>query len=299
MNVTITGATGFIGRRLVRRLIDQKHSLHLLVRSPRPGLPPGVKWSVWNSPGDDPPAAALDGADAIVHLAGEPVAQRWTAEAKRRIRDSRVDGTKRLARALAGISARPKVLVCASAVGFYGVRGEEALDESSPPGHGFLPEVCLEWEQAADAAVESGVRVVKIRTGVALGPEGGALARMLLPLRMGVGGRLGDGRQWMSWIHIEDLVSLFVFALERTEARGAFNGVAPNPARNAEFTVALASVLRRAALLPVPTLGLRLLFGEMAEVLLGSQQVFPRAPLAAGFVFRFPELGPALRDLLA
>jgi hypothetical protein len=298
MRVTLTGATGFIGNRLLKRLLAEGHSVHLLVRSARTGLPPGVERSIWNTLEGDPPAASLAQADAVIHLAGEPVAQRWTPDAKRRIRDSRVEGTRRLVGVLAGLERRPAAMVCASAIGYYGIRGEEALDETSAPGSGFLPEVCIEWEKAADAAAALGLRVVKLRTGVALGPEGGALARMLPPFRLGAGGRLGSGKQWMSWIHVDDLVSLFLFALEGAGVRGPLNATAPNPVRNSDFTEKLAAVLRRPALVPVPAFAIRLLFGEMSEVVLGSQRVLPRAGEAAGFRFRYPEVLPALRQLL-
>jgi hypothetical protein len=299
MKVTVTGATGFLGGRLVKRLLAGGHSVHLLIRSPRVGLPPGVEWSVWNTLEGEPPAASLASADTVIHLAGEPVAQRWTPEAKRRIRASRVDGTNRLVSILSKLERRPAALICASAIGYYGARGDEALDESSAPGSGFLPEVCIEWEKAADAAASAGIRVVKLRIGVVLGPEGGALARMLPPFRLGAGGRLGPGTQWMSWIHADDLASLFLFALERPEVRGALNATAPSPVRNSEFTEKLAGVLRRPALVPVPPFLIRMLFGEMSEVLLGSQRVLPRAAESAGFRFHYPELLPALRQLLA
>ncbi|MCS6953851.1 MAG: TIGR01777 family oxidoreductase [Bryobacterales bacterium] len=300
MRIVITGGTGFVGRRLVRRLIRDGHVLHLLVRPGRTGVGPSVECSVWDVLAGEPPGEALAPADAIVHLAGEPVAQRWTPETKRRIRDSRVAATQRLVAALARLPQRPRVLVCASAVGYYGSRGDEILTEDSSPGRGFLPEVCVAWERAAAEAEALGLRVVRLRIGIVLGPEGGALARMLPPFRLGAGGRLGPGSQWMSWIHVEDLVDLIRFALTADGFRGAVNAVAPNPVRNSEFTETLATVLRRPALVPTPALALRVLFGEMAEaVLLASQRVFPRAAEAAGFSFRYPGLASALRNLLA
>jgi uncharacterized protein (TIGR01777 family) len=233
----------------------------------------------------------------VIHLAGENVAQRWTAEARRRIRDSRVESTRNLVRALAKLERKPGVLVCASAVGYYGSRGDETLTEASAPGAGFLPDVCVAWEREAQAAEALGIRVVRMRTGVALDPRGGALKKLLPVFRMGAGGRLGDGRQWMPWIHLDDLAALFVFVLENPVA-GPVNAVAPQPVSNADFTRELALALHRPALLPVPALALRLLLGEMSEVLLASQRVVPQAAEAAGFRFRFPELGGALRDLL-
>jgi uncharacterized protein (TIGR01777 family) len=260
-------------------------------------LPAGVRLSVWDPMKGQPPRESLDRADAIVHLAGEPVAQRWTAEVKRRIRESRVEGTRRLVEALSALPRRPGVLVTASAVGYYGARGDELLDESSPPGAGFLPEVCVAWENEAQAAAALGMRVATIRIGVVLDARGGALARMLLPFRLGAGGRLGSGQQWMSWIHLADLAEQFRFALENP-VTGVWNGVAPVAVTNREFTKELAQALHRPALLPVPALALKIAFGEMSEVLLESQHVAPRAAQAAGFRFRFPQLGPALADLL-
>ena len=278
MNISISGASGFIGRHLMKSLAQAGHSLRALSRH-------------------TPPAESLREADAIIHLAGEPVAQRWTAAAKQRILDSRVVGTRNLVEALAALPRRPEALICASAIGYYGSRGDEILTESSAPGSGFLPEVCVAWEREALAAEAFGIRVVRVRTGVVLDANGGALVRMLPPFRMGLGGRLGSGRQWMSWIHLEDLAALFQFAVE-SQVRGPLNAVAPNPVTNSDFTRELARTLRRPAVFPVPEFALRLLFGEMADVLLASQRVAPGAAEAAGFRFRFPQLAPALADLL-
>lgn len=296
MNVTITGASGFIGRRLLKVLAGAGHSLHVLSRHAGTNLPNGVRLSVWD-PAQIPPRESLEAADAVIHLAGEPVAQRWTADSRRRIRESRVSGTERLVQALSGLPRRPSVLVSASAIGYYGSRGDDLLEESAAPGNGFLPDVCVAWEREAQAAETLGMRVAWIRIGMVLDPRGGALKRMLPPFRLGAGGRLGSGRQWMSWIHLADLAELFRFALEQP-VRGALNGVAPEPVRNSEFTRALARAVHRPALFPVPELALHLLFGEMAGVLLESQRVVPRAARAAGFDFRFPQLGPALANLL-
>jgi uncharacterized protein (TIGR01777 family) len=260
-------------------------------------VPPGVRLSVWDPMKGQPPRESLENADAVVHLAGEPVAQRWTPEVKRRIRESRVEGTRRMVEALSSLPRRPGVLVSASAVGYYGSREDELLDESSPPGAGFLPEVCAGWEKEAQAATGLGVRVATIRIGVVLDSRGGALARLLLPFRLGVGGRLSSGQQWMSWIHLADLAEQFRFVLDNPVA-GVWNGVAPVPVTNREFTKELAHALHRPALFPMPGLALKAMFGEMSEVLLGSQRVAPRAAQAAGFRFRFPQLGPALADLL-
>src|SRR5690242_17302494 len=205
MKITLTGGSGFIGRRILKTLSGNGHSVHILSRHAGTNLPPGVKLSVWNATKGEPPTEALEGADAIIHLAGEPVAQRWTAEAKQKIRDSRVQGTAHLIHALSTISQRPSVLVSASAIGIYGSRGDETLTESSKTGGGFLADVCREWEKEADLAESLGMRVVKIRTGIVLDKNGGALAKMLPPFRNFVGGKIASGRQWMSWIHLQDL----------------------------------------------------------------------------------------------
>lgn len=282
MHFAVTGAGGFLGRRLEQLLKRSGHGIRPLRRS-------GAQrdWS------------ALDGADVVVHLAGEPVAQRWTPEVKRRIRQSRVVGTEELVKAISVTRQRPRVLVCASAVGYYGDGGEYVLDESADPGEGFLPSVCVEWERSADLAAALGLRVVKVRIGVVLGPEGGALKPMLLPFKLGLGSWLGDGRQWMPWIHEGDLARLFLYAAENDALRCPVNGAAPHPARNKEFTFALARALRRPALMPVPRFAIRLLFGEMSQILFDSQRVSPKAATEAGFRFEYPELAPALRQILA
>ena len=281
MKVAMTGASGFIAGHLTPLLGSRGHSVRPISRKA------------------DAAAVAeiLRDADAVIHLAGEPVAQRWNDEVKRRIRESRVEGTRNLVRAIAGIDRRPKVLVCASATGFYGNRWDEAVDESSPRGAGFLAEACVAWEHEAAAARDLGLRVAMIRTGLALHPSGGALKKMLPPFRLGVGGRLGNGCQWTPWIHIGDLSALFVHALE-TGVEGPLNGTAPNPVTNAEFTRALGHALHRPAIFPVPRVALRVLLGEMAEVLFDSQRVLPRAAEASGFRFQFRDLGPALDALL-
>jgi uncharacterized protein (TIGR01777 family) len=297
VNITISGASGFIGRRLLKVLSGAGHNLRVLSRHSGTNLPNGVRLFVWDPAKGSPPQESLEDADAVIQLAGEPVAQRWSPEVKRRIRESRVEGTGRLVEALAALQRRPEVLVCASAVGYYGSRGDELLDESAPPGSGFLPEVCVAWEKEARAAAALGMRVALIRIGVVLDPRGGALARMLPPFRWGVGGRLGSGRQWMSWIHLADLVELFRFTMEKPIS-GVLNGVAPFPVPNREFTQELARAVHRPAWFPVPQFALKTLFGEMAEVLLASQRVTPRAAESAGFRFQFPQLGPALDDLV-
>jgi uncharacterized protein len=297
VKITISGASGLIGRRLLKTLGAEGHALHVLSRHAGTNLPAGVKLSAWDPNKGEPSAESLRDADAVIHLAGEPVAQRWSEEVKRRIRDSRVTGTRNLVDALKKLPRPPSVLVCASAIGYYGSRGDEILPESAGPGTGYLPEVCVAWESEARAAEALGTRVVSVRTGIVLDPRGGALTRMLPPFRLGLGGKLGSGKQWMSWIHLQDLASLFQLALEKPLG-GAINGVAPNPVDNAEFTRTLGAALHRPAVFPVPGFGLRLLFGEMAEVLLSSQRVAPKAAESAGFQFRFPQLAPALADLL-
>lgn len=299
MRIVVTGATGFIGQAVVRRLADEGHQVHILLRKPRTGLPPQIPYSIWDAEQNDPPAAALEGAEAVIHLAGEPVTQRWTASTKRTIRRSRVGGTQRLIAALSQMNAFPRVLISGSAIGYYGSRGDEVLTETSAPGKGFLAEVSEEWESAANLGLALNMRVVRLRMGIVLGREGGALARMLPAFRAGAGGRLGSGEQWMSWIHLHDLLSMIIGALSNEKLTGAVNAVAPGPVRNIDFTHALAGELRRPAIFPAPMFLLKLLFGEMAEAVLeASQRVMPVVAEQTGFEFRYTELGPALRDLL-
>ena len=286
-----------IGRRLLKTLAAEGHSLHVLSRHAGTNLPPGVKLSSWDALKGEPPAESLNNSNAVIHLAGEPVAQRWTADSKQRIRDSRVLGTRHLVAAMKKLARPPEVLICSSAIGYYGSRGDEILTEASTPGSGFLPEVCVAWEAEARAAEALGTRVVLIRTGIVLDTRGGALPRMLAPFKMGVGGRLGSGKQWMSWIHLQDLAGLFHLPLDRP-VRGPVNGVAPYPVNNADFTRALAAALHRPAFLPAPAFALKLMFGDMSEVLLASQRVAPKTAETEGYRFRFPQLQPALADLL-
>ena len=298
MRITLTGASGFIGSRLVARLHERGHELHLLGRAPRKGMLATARFSIWDAAASEPPLEALEGADAVVHLAGEPVAQRWTAEVKRRIRSSRVDSTNLLVAALEKVTQKPQVLVCASAIGYYGDRGNEVLAETAKPGAGFLPEVCVEWEASAGKARELGMRVVPVRIGIVLHPEGGALEQMLPPFKWGVGGRIASGEQWMSWIHLDDMVRLLVHAVETPGLNGALNAAAPNAVTNAEFTQVLGRTLRRPAILPVPEFAVRALFGEMASIVIASQKVVPTATLASGFRFEHEQLAAALAHLL-
>ena len=284
MNITVTGATGFIGRYLVQSLARDGHSVRALSRA------------AWDVLAGEPPAESLAKADAVVHLAGVPVAQRWSGGAKKKIRATRVQGTHHLVTALSTLSQRPEVLVCASAIGIYGDRGDEVLTEASPIATGFLADVCRDWEREADLAEALGIRVVKLRFGIALGRKGGALEKMLPPFRAFVGGRVGTGSQWMSWIHIADIVGLIRHAIEHPVS-GAMNATAPNPVRNREFARELGAALHRPAIFPVPAMALRIFLGEMASVLLASQRVVPRAAESTGYRFAFPDLGGALRDL--
>ncbi|MGH9630057.1 MAG: TIGR01777 family oxidoreductase, partial [Bryobacteraceae bacterium] len=258
MNITMTGASGFIGRHLLRRLLKDGHRVTVLGRSRSRELPGNVHFFEWNATEGEPPPQSLEQTDAVIHLAGEPVGQRWNDEVRRKIRESRTKGTRHLVHSLSTVSRRPEVLVSASATGYYGDRGEETLTESSAPGDDFLAEVCEEWEGEANLADALGMRVVTIRTGLVLGRDGGALKRMLLPFKLGVGAKLGSGRQWMPWIHIDDLVEQYSFAVGSRSVRGPMNGTAPNPVRNAEFTQELASVLKKPALLSAPKFGLKL-----------------------------------------
>jgi uncharacterized protein (TIGR01777 family) len=295
--IVVSGASGFIGRRLLKNFTAAGYEIRALSRHSGTNLPAGVRLFPWDPLAGPPPPESLHDAAAVVHLAGEPVSQRWTPAAKKRIHDSRVTGTRNLVAGITAMKRPPEVLLSSSAVGYYGSRGNQVLKESDPPADGWLAKLCVAWEREAEAAADAGTRVVKIRTGLVLDPRGGALRQMLPPFRLGVGARLGDGSQWMPWIHLADLASLVQFVVE-TPVSGPFNGVAPYPVTNAEFTRELANVLRRPALLALPAFALKLIYGEMAEVLLASQRVAPAAAEAAGFRFRFPQLTPALANLL-
>ena len=293
MNVLVTGASGFVGSALVPFLTRAGHQVTPLKRSRD-----SANSAHWD-PARNEINLATGPIDAVVHLAGENLAQRWTAEAKKRIRQSRVDGTRFLSKALANLTTKPRSLVCAAAVGIYGNRGDEMLTEASPPGTGFLADVCKEWESAAQPAADAGIRVVHLRFGVLLDPSGGALKNMLPPFRAGVAGRLGSGTQFISWTTRHDAVRAIDFVLNNPEIAGAINVVSPHPVPNAEFTKTLARVLGRPAILAMPAFVLRLLAGEMAnEALLSSTRAVPDRLQKAGFRFEDPELEPALRKLL-
>jgi hypothetical protein len=259
----------------------------------RRGLAPEIHVVPWR-PGATGQDAAVDGADGIVNLAGESVAQRWSAGAKARILSSRLEAVAALRGAIETARRKPRVVVNASAVGYYGSRGDEELDESAPPGDDFLARTCVAWEEAAARLAGPGLRVVRVRIGTVLAVEGGALAKMLPAFRWFAGGPIGRGTQWMSWIHRDDLVDLLVRALEDVSVEGPLNGTAPNPARNREFAAALGKALHRPAIAPVPAAAVKLLFGEMATVVLEGQRVVPAKALALGFSFRYPRLGEAL-----
>jgi hypothetical protein len=296
MHVVVSGSRGLVGSALVPFLTTGGHRVTRLVR----GMAAGPDETVWNPARGPVDASRLDGVDAVVHLAGENIAAgRWTPVRKAEIRRSRVDGTRNLCEVLARLPRPPKVLVSASAVGLYGDRGAEILTEESAPGTGFLTDVCREWEAATQPASRAGIRVVNLRFGMVLSPSGGALQKLLLPFRLGMGGRIGDGRQFTSWIALDDAVGAIHHALCEESVRGPVNAVAPGPVSNAEFTRTLARVLRRPTLLPVPAFAARLAFGEMADaLLLAGARVMPVRLQESGYRFRFPDLESALRHLL-
>jgi uncharacterized protein (TIGR01777 family) len=296
MRVLVSGASGFVGSKLVSGLENDGHEVVKLTRSqPEPGEN-AIRW--------DPNAgslnvAVLEGIETVVHLAGENVAGYWTEGKKQRIRDSRVKGTRLLAESLARLEEPPGVMVCASASGFYGDRGDEVLTEESPPGEGFLAGVVREWEAAADPAREKGIRVVHLRFGIILSPEGGVLRLMLLPFRLGVGGKLGSGRQYMSWISLDDAVGAIRHALEEESLEGPVNAAAPHPVRNEEFTKALGSVVSRPTIFPLPEFAGKAVMGEMAEeMLFASQRMEPVRLMETGYAFKYPRLEEALKAML-
>ena len=292
MKVLISGSTGLIGSALSRALSEQGHTPVPLLRA-RPGAPDGCV--MWDPAAGVIDEAALEGVDAVVHLAGESVAGRWTRAKKGAIRESRVLGTRLLAQAVCAAAAPPRAFVSASAIGCYGERGDAWLDEDSAPGDGFLAEVCQEWEAESLRAADAGARVVNLRFGMALSGSGGALAAMLPVFRLGLGGPIGDGRQYVSWIALEDAVRAILFALTNDALEGPVNVVAPNPVANRDFTRTLARTLRRPALFPLPAFAARAVLGEMADaLLLASARVRPARLVEAGFVFERPELEDAL-----
>jgi uncharacterized protein len=303
--VTVTGATGLIGTPLVAALQDAGAQVTVLSRDPerarkqlgREGHEP-VEAFAWDLMAEPAPAQALDGRDAVLHLAGENIAQRWNEKAKRAIRESRVTGTRNLLAGMRQAGHAPRALISSSGVGYYGAHGEEPLDEDAPPGRDFLAQVCVEWEAEAHRAESLGARVVCVRTGVVLHRDGGALEKMLPPFQLGVGGPVASGRQYISWIHRQDLVGIFVAAAGDERWSGPINATAPTPVSNRDFSRALGRALHRPALLPVPGAALRVLYGEMAEIVTEGARVVPAKALVLGYQFAHPELGEALSSAL-
>jgi uncharacterized protein (TIGR01777 family) len=299
VKLTLTGATGLIGSRLVAHLKQRGDDVTVLTRDPdRATESLGVEAVAWRPMEEPAPTGSLAGRDGVVHLAGENVAQRWSAPAKQRIRESRVVGTRNLVAGLHAAEPRPAVLVCGSAIGYYGARGEERIDETAAPGDDFLAEVVQAWEQEADAAAGK-ARVVKVRTGVVLDPGGGALAKMLPVFKAGIGGPVAGGRQYVPWVHLDDLVGVMVAALDEARWWGPVNATAPEPVTNRELSKALGRALGRPAITPVPAAALRLLYGEMAEIVTTGQRAVPARALELGYEFSHPRLDEALRTALS
>jgi uncharacterized protein (TIGR01777 family) len=296
MKILIGGSHGLVGSALIEALEKEGHECFRLVRH----APESKREVEWSPDRYSIALARIEGFDAVINLAGESIAEgRWTDDKKRRIRDSRVKGTKLLGDALANLTVPPKTFICASAIGYYGNGGDDILTEASPAGDDFLAHVCAEWEEATALASEKGIRVVNARFGVILDTKGGALAKMLPPFRMGVGGRIGNGKQWMSWIALDDVIEGLKFALAHESMNGPVNFVSPNPVTNAEFTKALGKALSRPTLFPIPAFGVKLLFGEMGEtLLLRGQRVAPKRLMSEGYQFRYSQLDAALSSIL-
>ena len=296
MDFLITGATGFIGSKLVNALLARGDAVNYLARRRSAKLDGRAAFHSWN--GETLPSLnSVPRLDAIIHLMGEPIAQRWSPDVKERIRRSRVDATRQLVSAIRTLRYKPSILISASAVGYYGNRGDEVLTETAAPGSGFLADICVDWEREAQRASEFGLRVANVRIATVLGREGGALPQMLTPFRWGVGGRFGSGKQWISWIHVDDLVRLLLYAAD-TNVGGPLNGAAPQPVTNAVFTRVLAHAVHRPAIVPVPRFAMNLALGEMAGFLFDSLRVVPAAVEKAGFRFEHPELTETLADLV-
>ncbi len=299
MRIAVTGATGLVGQRVVAALKERGDEVTVLSRGPdaaRARL--GVQAERWDPETEPAPAGALAGRDAVVHLAGEAVDQRWTATAKQRIRSSRELGTRNLVAGLRAVEDRPQTLVSASASGYYGPRGDEPVDEDTPPADDFLAEVCRAWEREAQAAEELGLRVARMRTGIVLDRSGGALKTMLIPFRLGVGGPIAGGRHYLPWIHAADATGLYLAALDGADWSGPFNLSAPTPATNRDFSKALGRALHRPAIAPVPALALRVLYGEMSQIVVTGVRAVPARAERLGYAFRHPELDEALRSAL-
>lgn len=300
-NVLVTGGTGFIGSRVCDALHHKGDAVYVLSRNPTraENKLPSLKAAYgWNPETEKLPTEATSNINAIIHLAGETIAGRWNAEKKRKIRDSRILSTQNLVASLADIDPKPDTLICASAIGYYGGNNNESFTEASPAGTDYLAEVCAEWEVEAQKASELGIRVVMIRIGLVLGLGGGLLQQVLPPFKMGFGGILGNGKQWMSWIHIDDVVGIVLHALESSQIHGALNATAPTPVRNTEFTKTLGAVLKRPTLFPVPIFGLKLMMGEFADFIVLSQNVIPERTEASGYEFYYRTLESALDALL-
>ncbi|MCW3038180.1 MAG: hypothetical protein JWM31_85 [Solirubrobacterales bacterium] len=298
MNVTLTGATGLIGQRLVATLKDRGDQVTVLSRNAEKASQMlGVEAVTWDALNEPAPTEALAGREAVVHLAGEPVAQRWNAARKQAILDSRETGTRNLVAGIEAASPRPEALISSSAVGYYGKHGDERVPEDSPAGDDFLADVCVRWEREADKAAELGVRVAHIRTGVVLDKTGGALATMLPPFKAGVGGPVAGGRQYIPWIHLDDIVGLYLAAIDG-EWSGPYNGSAPEPVTNKEFSKRLGKALHRPAFSPVPAFAIKLLYGEMAEIVTEGQRAVPKRALAEGYAFKYADLDQALASAL-
>ncbi|MEP7235405.1 MAG: TIGR01777 family oxidoreductase [Ignavibacteriota bacterium] len=293
MKILITGSTGFIGSKLVARLQVSGHQVTRLVRSPSDV---GLVWDPYNSEVD---ISRMEGYDAFVHLSGESINGRWTAAKKKKIIDSRKITTRFLAECISKLSSPPKAFVCSSAIGYYGNRNDEELTESSSAGSGFLAEVCKVWEAGTKSIAEKGIRVVNVRTGLVLSPDGGALQKLLLPFKLGVGGIVGSGKQFWSWITLDDLLRIYQYAIENGRIQGPLNAVSPNPVTNKVFVKTLAKVLHRPSIFPLPSLAVKIIFGEMGqELLLDGQRVIPKKLTEAGFKFEYIDLGAALNSML-
>ena len=299
--VLVTGASGMVGAVLCNALIDRGYAVTGLSRNPDAAArsQPSVEWHQWEPTRERPPAAAIEGADAAINLAGEPINQRWNASVKERIAQSRIKATANLVDGLTTANDPPKILVSGSAIGYYGNRGDELLYEDAPPGDDFLADVVIEWEAAADAAAGQGIRVVTARTGHVLDPSGGLLGELLTPFRLGVGGPIGDGKQYMSWIHRDDEVGILLWCLENDSVSGPVNATAPNPVTNREFARELGRAVNRPAVVPIPGFALGVLRGpEFGKVLQEGQRVYPKVAVDGGYEFKQPELAGALANLL-
>lgn len=301
MKVLVTGATGFIGKRLCVALAERGHTIHVLTRDASTAtkrIATPVTAFSWNAETNTPPEESFNGVEAVIHLAGEGVAEkRWTDAQKKKIYDSRILGTRNLVKGIAKYGKSVKTLVSSSAIGYYGDRGDETLTENSKPADRFLAKVCIEWEKEAAAAPNS-VRTVLLRTGIVLGEDGGALKKLLPIFRLGAGGPVGTGKQWMSWIHVDDMVGLYLHALEKPTLQGPVNAVGPNPVRNNDFSKALGKALRRPAIVPAPAFALKLALGEMAEIVLASQRVLPEAAKSSNYDFQYSTIESAFDEIV-